>query len=299
MALYKYMTFENVMRVLRGTIRFTQPGAFNDPFEMVPELYVPESFGGDKEIGISFSVTAPRRVPAVHELDPNFESDQCSDRNSRSIRSSLDRSIGILCLSENPSSLLMWSYYADDYAGAVIEFDDSHDFLRGHFRMEYRERRPKKDFSYYVSNNEPIPIAELCVKPKEWEHEREVRVVRNLSDCKLVKNKSAQKADYPTYVMDIPPECVRSVTMGERMAVEHQRRIWELVKDRDITLSLDAASNWGYEFRRENIKTPGMKSPIISPRTAHIFSEGAGAIGDISRWQLKSNKLADVVNDTL
>lgn len=299
MALYKYMTFENVMRVLRGTIRFTQPGAFNDPFEMVPELYVPESFGGDKEIGLSFSVTAPRRVPAVHELDPNFESDQCSDRNSRSIRSSLDQSIGILCLSENPSSLLMWSYYADEYAGAIIEFDDSHDFLVGHFRMEYKERRPKKDISYYVSNSELIPIAELCVKPKEWEHEREVRVVRNLSDCTLVKNNGAQKADYPIYVMDVPPECVRSVTMGERMTVEHQRCIWELVKDRDITLCLDAASNWGYEFRRENIKIPGMKNPIISPRTAHIFSKDAGAIGDISRWQLKFNKLAHIVNDTL
>ena len=299
MALYKYMTFKNVMHVLDGTIRFTQPGAFNDPFEMVPELHVPESFGGDKKIDISFSVTAPRRIPGVHELEPNFESDQCSDRNSRSIRSSLDRSIGILCLSENPSSLLMWSYYADEYAGAVVEFDDSHDFFRGHFRMEYRERRPKKDISYYVSSNERIPIAELCVKPKDWEHEKEVRVVRNLSDCKLVEDTNAQGAEYPVYVMDIPPECVRSVTMGERMTVEHQRRIWDMVKDRDLSLYLDAISNWGYEFRRENIKMPGMKNPIISPRTAHIFSQDEGTIGDLARWQLKSNKLTEVVNDTL
>ena len=299
MALYKYMTYKNVISVLEGTIRFTQPSAFNDPFEMVPELYVPESFGDGKKIDISFSVTAPRRIPAVHELDPNYESDHCSDRNSRSIRFLLDRSIGILCLSENPSSLLMWSYYADEYAGAIVEFDESHDFFRGHFRMEYRERRPKKDIGYYVSTNEPIPIAELCVKPKEWEHEREVRVVRNLSDCKLVKNESSQEVAFPLYIMDIPPECVRSVTLGERMTVEHQRCIWEMVKDRDITLRLDAASNWGYEFRRENIKIPGMKNPIISPRTAHIFSEYTGTIGDVSRWQLRSNKLAEVVNDTL
>ena len=299
MALYKYMTFENVMHVLRGAIRFTQPGAFNDPFEMVPELLVPESFGGDKKIDISFSVTAPRRIPAVHELDPSFESDQCSDRNSRSIRSSLDNAIGILCLSEIPSSLLMWSHYADEYAGAVVEFDDSHEFFRGHFQVEYRERRPKKDISYYISTNEPIPIAELCVKPKEWEHEREVRVVRNLSDCKLVESNSTKETEYPIYVIDIPPECLRSVTMGERMTVEHQRCIWEIVKDRDITLGLDALSNWGYDFRRENIKIPGMKNPIISPRTAHIFSQESGEIGDIARWQLKSNKLAELVNDTL
>ena len=49
MPLYKYMSFDNLMHVLRGSIRFTQPGAFNDPFEMVPELHVPESFGGRQE----------------------------------------------------------------------------------------------------------------------------------------------------------------------------------------------------------------------------------------------------------
>ena len=297
MALYKYMTFLNVMRVLEGTIRFTQPGAFNDPFEMVPELHVPESFGSDREINFSFSVTAPRRIPNVHELEPDFESDQCNDRNSRSIRLSLDRAIGILCLSENPSSLLMWSYYADQYAGAVIEFDDSHDFFLGNFPIEYRERRPILDVSYYETNNDPIPVAELCVKPKAWEHEREVRVARNLSDCQLIQNTSADQ--YPIYVMPIPLECVKSVTMGERMPVEHQRRIWEMARDLHLSLHLDAISNWGYDFRRENIKLPGMNNPIISPRTAHIFSRDHGTIGDIARWQLESNKLARFVNDTL
>ena len=297
MPLYKYMTFQNAMHVLKGTIRFTQPGAFNDPFEMVPELHVPESYGGDKEINVTFSVTAPRRILRVHELEPDFESDQCSDRNSRSIRFSLDRAIGILCLSENPSSLLMWSYYADQYAGAVVEFDDSHEFFRGSFPVEYRERRPILDIQYYNSDSDPIPVSELCVKPREWEHEREVRVVRNLSDCQLLQDTSADR--YPAYVMAIPPECVKSVTMGERMPVEHQRRIWETVKDRNLSLHLDAISNWGYGFRRENIKLPGMKNPIISPRTAHIFTQNHGSIGDIARWQLKSNKLAQVVNDTL
>ncbi len=297
MALYKYVTFKNAMHVLEGTIRFTQPGAFNDPFEMVPELHVPEGFGGDREINMSFSVTAPRRVTRDYELAPDFESDHCSDSNSRSIRSSLDQTIGILCLSKNPASLLMWSYYADQYAGAVVEFDDSHDFFRGSFPIEYREHRPKLDVSYYESNNEPIPVAELCVKPKEWEHEREVRVARSLSDCQLVQDTSAD--GYPVYVMSIPVECVKAVTMGERMPVEHQRHIWEMVKDRNLSLHLDAISNWGYDLRRDTIKLPGMKSPIISPRTAHIFVQDSGPTGDIARWQLKSNKLAQFVNDTL
>ena len=297
MPLYKYMTFNNLKRVLDGTIRFTQPGAFNDPFEMVPELHVPESFGADKHIHPTFSVLAPRRTPAVQELENDFVSDQCSDRNSRSIRTSLDHVIGILCLSQNPSSLLMWSYYAEGYAGAVVEFEQSHEFFRGNFLVEYRERRPKKDISYYLSSEEPIPIAELCVKPKVWEHEQEVRVVRNLSDCRPTGD--IDLYGYPIYVMDIPPECIKSVTLGERMTVDNQRNIWEIVKDTDTSLYLDAISNWGYEFRKEPIKLRGIKNPIISPRTAHLFSEQNGTIGDLARWQLKSNKLAPIVNDTL
>lgn len=222
-----------------------------------------------------------------------------SDRNSRAIRSSLDRSIGILCLSENPSSLLMWSHYAEQYAGAVVEFDDSHEFLRGHFRVEYRDQRPKRDISYYISDNQPIPIAELCVKPRDWEHEKEVRVARNLSDCKLVKGANTERGKFPVYVREIPPECVRSVTMGERMAIENQRCLWKMIKDHDISLHLDAISNWGYEFRRDSIKLQGLKNPIITPRTAHIFSREIGTLGELSRWQLKSNKLANVVNDAL
>ena len=297
MPIYKYMTFDNLERLLNGTLRFTQPGAFNDPFEMVPELHVPESFGSAKHIHPTFSVTAPRRTPVVHELEEDFESDQCSDRNSRSIRASLDQAIGILCLSQNPSSLLMWSYYADSYAGAVVEFDQSHEFFLGHLQVEYRTTRPKKDISYYISSDDPIPIAELCIKPKAWEHEQEVRVIRSLSDCKPTGR--SDRYEYQIFVMDIPFECIKSVTMGERMTIVNQRSVWKLIKDTNIALYLDAVSNWGYKFRKEPVKLPGMNSPIVSPRTAHIFSQQDGSIGDISRWQLESNDLAEIVNDTL
>ena len=58
MSLYKYVKFEDLKRILNGSIRFTQPGAFNDPFEMVPELYAPEEFENE-EFHIRFSLTAP------------------------------------------------------------------------------------------------------------------------------------------------------------------------------------------------------------------------------------------------
>jgi hypothetical protein len=80
----------------------------------------------------------------------------------------------------------MWSHYADQYAGAVIEFDGSHEFFAAQVDVEYRSQRPRKHLSFYSVPDEPIPVLELCVKSNQWEYEREVRVIRCLSECERV-----------------------------------------------------------------------------------------------------------------
>ena len=293
--LYKYVTFETLKTILEGSIRFTQPGAFNDPFEMVPELYVPEGSESEK-LNIQFSVLAPRREPPVGTLDDDFVSDRLSDQTSRRILKELNQTTGILCLSRNRSSLLMWSHYADGYSGAIVEFDETHEFFTGHFDMKYSEHRPKIDMGIYTDSDEPVPIAELCVKSKEWEYEEEVRVARSLVDCTCVGTLN----EFPIYVMDIPSDCIKSVILGERMKVSQQREIWNLVKDMpDVSLYLDAVANRGYEFRSEQIKLAGLDSPIISPRTAHIFKDQEGPIGEIAHWQIENHPLSETMNDTL
>lgn len=294
MSLYKYVKFADLIHILNGTIRFTQPSAFNDPFEMVPELYISKDIG--PKIDLRFSVTELRRETKDHELVESLDSEYCNDVISRGIRSQLDKSIGVLCLSRNPSSFLMWSHYADSYAGAVVEFDDTHDFFTGKFSMEYRESRPKLNLSTYAYSGQPVPIAEFCTKPKDWEHEEEVRVVRNLSDCKC-KNEEDSRG-YNVFVMEVPPECVTSVFLGERMTKTNQRKVWELIKSREISLHLYAISNSNYEFRREMIRLIGMPNPIISPRTAHIFCEEDGVLGEVARFQIRRREWA-FVNDTL
>ena len=42
-SLYKYVCIDRLKQFLKDRkIRFTQPGAFNDPFELVPLLQVPK-----------------------------------------------------------------------------------------------------------------------------------------------------------------------------------------------------------------------------------------------------------------
>ena len=180
--LHKYVHIDGLLRILGGSIRFTQPGAFNDPFELLPELIAP-AVEHPQNLTISFDTMAKRRDPPVGEV-PSSEELDSSDVISRDIVKELNRTIGIFCLSKINDLLLMWSHYAEQYAGAVIEFDGSNDFFAGQIEVEYRPLRPRKNISAYLIANQPVPVAELCVKSDQWAYEREVRIVRPLSDCK-------------------------------------------------------------------------------------------------------------------
>ncbi len=296
MALFKYTTIKNLKHLLAGSIRFTQPGALNDPFELAVEFDVSEH-RHHSSVPITFSLLAPRREQHTGRLPVDFESEHCNDTLSRDIRVRLDERIGILCLSRNGASLPMWAHYADSYSGAIVEFKDSNEFFRGAIDVEYCTHRPKLDLgSYNDSVNGPVPIAELCVKSKEWEYEKEVRIVRNLSDCRRIQSHDQA---YPIYVQELPADCIVSVVLGERTTIDDQRQIFRLLEGGHIALYLEAASNWGYGFRREPIWLGPKLGPLISPRTAPIFSHLNNAYGEVARWQRKKNRFAHMVKDPL
>ena len=215
------------------------------------------------------------------------------------VRAGLDEDIGILCLSRNGASLPMWAHYAASYSGALIEFKEAHEFFSGAIDVEYCTHRPKlKLGSYNERVNGPVPIAELCVKSKEWEYEREVRIIRSLTDCRMVSRRRHDAA-YPIYVQELPPDGIASVVLGERTSTDDQREIVSLLAGGDIRLYLDAVSNWDYDLRREPILLgPGL-GPLISPRTAPIFSHLDSTHGEIARWQLKNSRFAHMTKDPL
>jgi hypothetical protein len=292
--LFKYVTIDTLMRILSGGLRFTQPGAFNDPFELLPEICVPLAQDKERQITISFDITAKRRTPPVGEVGESSEGYNCCDITSRHILQELNRSIGILCLSRVSDSLVMWSHYAGQYAGAVIEFDADNGFFDGQIDVDYRPHRPKKDISSYLSEGAPIPLAELCVKSDQWRYEQEVRIVRNLADCEESSNLFG---GFPVYVQKVPHDCIRQIILGERTTIENQRKVYEALRNSNISLSLAAIANWGYEFRRENAKLGAY--PTVTPRTAHIFSHLPGALGDVARLQLATHPLTKFVNTTV
>ncbi len=61
---------------------------------------------------------------------------------SRDIGQQFNGLIGILCLSRINNALLMWSHYADQYAGAVVAFDGGHELFSGQVVLQLSQDNP-------------------------------------------------------------------------------------------------------------------------------------------------------------
>ncbi|MCI0147540.1 DUF2971 domain-containing protein [Paraburkholderia sediminicola] len=290
--LHKYVSIDILKRILGGSIRMTQPGGFNDPFEFLPELTIPNDQAG-KLANFSFDIRAPRRESPLTAVIQVTDGQAASDITSRHILDILNQHIGILCLSKAPDSILMWSHYADQYQGAVITFDADHEFFADQIEVEYVEERPKKHIDSYKS--EPVPVAELCAKSIEWTYEQEVRIVRPLQDCKRMEKTDTR--GFPVFTADIPQEAIVSVALGERTPVSQQQEIYQLVINTKIGLTLSAVDNVGYGFRQEVVLSPGeFRNPTMSPLTAHIFLRAGGSLAELARTLIDRHPMSPIVN---
>ncbi|MFM0142465.1 DUF2971 domain-containing protein [Paraburkholderia sp. RL18-085-BIA-A] len=269
--------------------------AFNDPFELLPEIIV-RTDQAEEQVSFSFDILAPRRANSLEAVVQLTDGQVASDFTSRHILDELNQQIGILCLSRCPNSILMWSHYADQYQGAVISFDADHEFFAGQIPVDYIEERPKKHIDSYKS--EPMPLAELCAKPIEWKYEQEVRIVRALRDC--TRTEQLDVRGFPIFTTNVPEEAIVTVALGERTSIPEQRQIYELIRDTKIGLTLSAVDNVGYKFRQEVFVYPGeSRNPTVSPRTAHLLVGTNSPLAEVARLMIDKHPLSPIVNKTV
>ncbi len=107
---------------------------------------------------------------------------------------------GIVSLTETPDNLLMWSHYAEEHKGAVVEFvideTDPFDlFILGGYRrfsdakfskVNYRKRR-NYPFSVGADSFESIRDHYYLTKSDEWIYEREQRFILPINELSHVK----------------------------------------------------------------------------------------------------------------
>jgi hypothetical protein len=242
-------------------IRFTQPAAFNDPFEMNPYL---EAIATDEYI--------ERRMAKQHEADvlkaynehpfsfkwripfrkyfARFDKETMLKKLKEaatgpalthareSLPIAINDAVGILCLTETADNLLMWAHYAASHSGLVLEFNCDNEFFVRHFPNGTMlnptgfDADLRKDYGFlrrveYSPLRPALTVGEVTsfdrflVKSIEWGYEREWRMLMPFPYA----DKKIESADgQPIYLFAIPLAAISKVILGERTsgAIENE-----------------------------------------------------------------------------
>lgn len=180
MILYKYVGFENALKIIKSaSISFTKANQFNDPFEM--------------QAIRNYSYIIDDSNPSVTQLktDPS------------KLKTGVNMSYGVLSLTRAPLNNLMWSHYGDEHRGVVLGFDVNEagfcnedtnvipanfgDIIYTktfptHLKSESNSQRfnaLRSTTSYSQHSFDFFKYAYLF-KGIDWAYEEEVRVVKNV-----------------------------------------------------------------------------------------------------------------------
>ena len=244
MKLYKYYSVKGGIATLRfGRLRLSPPNTFNDPFEFGMNVdYSAVSKDGLKE----YLRTSTEMFNAWREIHaPGQDSfsirryyddhlDEIVDERFAAFpgnvlaeqEKSCDRASkfwAVTCFCENHDSILMWSHYAEQHEGMLIEFDSNH--LPFHndpeslVKVRYSKDKPVYIYKFGMEGFEEQFQIFSIQKHIGWQYEQEWRMI--IPQKSLVQGKCA-----PLFV-----GAVKAVTFGCRCKPETQQSVLGILKN--------------------------------------------------------------------
>ena len=130
--------------------------------------------------------------------------------------SEINKHLGILCLTEDPSNLLMWAHYADNHRGFAMGIDDAHpvwnerksseDDLRHLRKVKYSSLRPSRPMAEYDFE------AFILAKGDDWGYEKEWRIGKSLDDAA----KRIPSSPFDICLFPLPSTAIRRIYVGAR-----------------------------------------------------------------------------------
>lgn len=249
--LYKYLISDRIDILNNKLIRFTQPSALNDPFELKPifdELFSEhqineaidppferiedalrreyENLKNDlkAQIPVEQLITIVKDNPQIlknimKDIEPVFRKSisDFTPKAKQMLIESLNAKVGILSLSETISNPLLWAHYADSHRGFAIEFNAEHSFFnRRRFDNDelFHLRKVKyKDRSSLGRTLMDLDGDDLLVtKETCWAYEAEWRILAPLESANSILNIENDEI----YLFTIPPSAISGIIVGSR-----------------------------------------------------------------------------------
>lgn len=254
MRLFKYLHPGRTDVLRNATIRFSSPKVLNDPFELKPHFV---GFSPQERIHGRVAELAPTIVADLYagvpaELRAIVTVEMCEALSQALLPSmkleavtmleaivplfrellnqKFEEVLGILCLTESPTNLLMWAHYADSHKGFTLEFDSESPFfnqrlgpdddLRYVRKVIYQDERPGlflteiEDFSPFLA------------KGRDWSYEAEWRMMMPLSSA----TKVIGEGPTAVHLFAFPRSVVRSVIFGCRVAESRKEEIRQILQ---------------------------------------------------------------------
>lgn len=266
MPLYKYVTPERIDVLRTGRIRFSQPTALNDPFELRPyfdnlisdsvvlaymaanpvdltpqltKAYAQLSDDQKRALPLDNYLATVKHVVESDEFRVQFPQyiavmlewirDLAAPIRNQ-LADGIGSRVGILSLTEDPTNTLMWSHYAAQHQGMVYCFDEKHSFFDRRHSPEdtFYQVRPV----VYLARNASQSLIDmnddvfLFAKAPEWSYEREWRVLAPLAEADHVVENTPEKVS----LFALPPGVVTGVILGARMSLDNRQAVQELLR---------------------------------------------------------------------
>ncbi len=180
---------------------FSNPKNFNDPYD----CKIPPVLNASKETKRKFWKNHIKKqfpsldAKAVKLKISHFLKYEKNPENHTEIIENFFRSLynmGILCLTQNPDDMLMWSYYADGHRGICYRFKLELDNIKLmskstmlFLKVDYQNDFPKPNL--YLDTDDDWVRDIFGIKANCWKNEREWRFINNshtgLAPCPILK----------------------------------------------------------------------------------------------------------------
>lgn len=172
--IYKYRDFNCYTNniITNSSLYFSHSNDFNDPYDC--HLSFKEEYDDEDRKQYIINRQAKDQIePNTIEYLESLKNDEFNAVLIEGYNKQIDE-LGILSLSTNAESILMWSHYAHNHTGLVFEFDKSLDM---DFFKELSKVRYEDKYSLFSCINIDDVVESMLFKSKSWEYEEEGRII--------------------------------------------------------------------------------------------------------------------------
>lgn len=248
MKIYKFFSQNRIDQVLNDSmLRFTQPSALNDPFEIKPyieglinpklieetltkeivEKFLNEIEQSEPESWVTLSKLPSTTPEQLQEMQQYVKSllDKIPTLLNEKLYEKSNREFGILSLASDFHNLLMWAHYTDSHQGFVIEFKKNHLFFNQNYHknnflgtlqpVTYSKERPQ-DYLHDLTIEKVY-----LTKSDVWSYEDEYRMFLPLGDATIIQRETI-------YLFKFPADMISSIYCGSNMLPENLEKILHL-----------------------------------------------------------------------